>query len=74
MYGNPSIDKIKSNIVNLTENKKTEYIYLYCFFKVSHIRKDKDYSFSLILSVKTSICVGKILELRIISKINLKYF
>lgn len=44
------------------------------FFKVSHIRKDKDYSFSLILLVKKSICVGKILKLRIISKINLKYF
>lgn len=44
------------------------------FFKVLYIRKDKDYSFFLILLVKKSICVGKILELRIIFKINLKYF
>lgn len=44
------------------------------FFKVSHIRKDKDYSFSLILLVKKSICVGKILELRIISKKKSKIF
>lgn len=38
------------------------------------MRKDKDYSFFLILLVKKSICVGEILEFRIIFKINLKYF